>query len=79
MEGLSVPFQRDTTGGAAGDRASTGASIDVRFETIRVGDLDVVTREEAQRIGRESAQRGAELAQKRLINNPTARRAVGMS
>jgi len=79
MEGLSVPFQRDTTGGAAGDRVANGASIDVRFETIRVGDLDVVTREEAQRIGRESAQRGAELAQKRLSNNPTARRAVGMS
>ena len=79
MEGLTVPFQRDTTGGAAGDRVANGAIIDVRFETIRVGDLDVVTREEAQRIGRESAQRGAELAQKRLINNPTARRAVGMS
>lgn len=85
--GLSVPFQRTSAGlqvpfmkdAAAAESAADGgpASIDVRFETVRIGDLDVVTHEEAQRIGREAAQRGAELAHKRYRNNPGARREVG--
>ena len=76
--GLQVPFMKDA---AAAESAAAGgpATIDVRFETVRIGDLDVVTREEAQRIGRESAERGAELAHKRYRNNPSARRAVGMA
>lgn len=76
--GLHVPFMKDA---AAVESVAAGgpATIDVRFETVRIGDLDVVTREEAQRIGRESAERGAELAHKRYRNNLSARRAVGMA
>jgi hypothetical protein len=78
MEGLAVPFQRgDAAGSAAGGGGS--AVIDVKFETVRIGEMDFVTRDEAERIGRESASRGAELAQRRLKNNPTARRAIGLS
>lgn len=76
--GLEVPFLKDGAV-AAGSTAAGAATIDVRFETVRIGDLDVVTREEAQRIGRESAQRGAELAHKRYRNNPSARRAAGLA
>lgn len=76
--GLEVPFLKDGAA-AAGSTAAGAATIDVRFETVRIGDLDVVTREEAQRIGRESAQRGAELAHKRYRNNPSARRAAGLA
>jgi hypothetical protein len=73
---LSVPFLK-SGGGADGTPAGT-ATIDVKFETVRIGEMDFVTRDEAQRIGRESAKQGAALAQKRLANNPTARRAVGL-
>jgi hypothetical protein len=78
MDGLSVPFQRS---GMDGSTAAGGGSgvIDVKFETVRIGELDFVTRDEAQRIGRDSAKQGAALAQKRLANNPTARRSVGLS
>jgi hypothetical protein len=76
MEGLAVPFQR---GGDAGGGMGGGAgSIDVKFETVRIGELDFVTKDEAQRIGRESAKQGAALAQKRITNNPTARRQAGL-
>lgn len=74
-QALSVPFLK-----AGGDASGDGmaASIDVKFETVRIGNMDVVTREEAQRIGQESAQRGAELASKRYRNNPSARRRDGI-
>ena len=76
--GLEVPFMKDAaSGGSAADGGR--AMIDVRFETVKIRDLDVVTRDEAQRIGREAAQRGADLAHKRYRNNPSARRAAGMA
>lgn len=77
MEGLAVPFQR---GGDAGGGMGGGASGEglVRFETVRIGELDFVTRDEAQRIGRESANQGAALALKRYRNNPTDRRGAGL-
>ena len=84
--GLTVPYQSSGTtlavpflkggGGASGD--GMAASIDVKFETVRIGNMDVVTREEAQRIGQEAAQRGAELASKRYRNSPSARRRDGI-
>jgi hypothetical protein len=79
MDGLSVPFQRGGTGATAGAAGGVGGVIDVKFETVRIGEFDFVTRDEAQRIGRDSAKQGAALAQKRLANNPTARRSVGLS
>ncbi len=72
---MAVPFQK-SAGGAAGDSVST--TIDVKFETVRIGGVDYVTRDEAEQIGRESAQRGADLAHKRFRNSPSARRAAGM-
>ena len=54
-------------------------TIDVKFETVSIGGVDYVTRDEAEQIGRQSAQRGADLAHKRYRNSPSARRAVGMS
>jgi tape measure domain-containing protein len=73
---MAVPFQK-AAGGAAGD-GSMNAVIDVKFETVSIGGVDYVTRDEAEQIGRQSAQRGAELAHKRYRNSPSARRAVGM-
>lgn len=73
---MAVPFQK-AAGGAGGDSIST--TIDVKFETVRIGGVDYVTRDEAEQIGRESAQRGADLAHKRFRNSPSARRAAGMS
>ena len=76
MEGLAVPFQR--AGDASGGMGGGAGSIDVKFETVRIGELDFVTRDEAQRIGRESAKQGAALAQKRMVNNPSTRRQAGI-
>jgi TP901 family phage tail tape measure protein len=77
MEGLSVPFQRGGMDGSAAGGGG-GAVIDVKFETVRIGELDFVTKDEAQRIGRESAKQGAALAQKRITNNPSTRRQAGI-
>jgi hypothetical protein len=72
-----VPFLK--SGGGGNGTAAAGAMIDVKFETVRIGEMDFVTRDEAQRMSQESAKQGAALAQKRLANNPTARRAVGLN
>jgi len=72
----AVPYLK-SAGGAAGDNMN--APIDVKFETVRIGGVDYVTRDEAEQIGRESAQRGADLAHKRYRNSPSARRAAGFS
>ena len=73
---LAVPYLK-SEGNAADD--SMNATIDVKFETVRIGGVDYVTRDEAEQIGRESAQRGADLAHKRYRNSPSARRAAGLS
>ena len=73
---MAVPFQK-AAGGATGD--SMNATIDVKFETVRIGAVDYVTRDEAEQIGRESAQKGADLAHKRYRNNPSSRREAGFS
>jgi hypothetical protein len=73
---MAVPFQK-SAGSQFSD--SMNAPIDVKFETVSIGGVEYVTRDEAEQIGRESAQRGADIAHKRYRNSPIARRAVGMS
>jgi murein DD-endopeptidase MepM/ murein hydrolase activator NlpD len=72
---LAVPYLK-SEGSAADD--SMNATIDVKFETVRIGGVDYVTRDEAEQIGRESAQRGADIASKRYRNSPSARRRDGI-
>jgi len=81
MEGLSVPFQRGGIDGGMGAAGMGVGSVDglIRFETVQIGELDFVTKDEAQRIGRESAKQGAALAHKRNVNNVTIRRQAGLS
>jgi tape measure domain-containing protein len=78
MEGLSVPFQRGGMDGGGG--MSGGGPVDglIRFEEVRIGEMDFVTRDEAKRMARESAKQGAALALKRYKNNPTDRRGAGL-
>jgi hypothetical protein len=79
MEGLSVPFQRGgMDGSAVAGGGAAGRDGLIRFETVQIGELDFVTKDEAQRIGRESAKQGAALAQKRITNNPSTRRQAGL-
>lgn len=77
MEGLAVPFQR---GGDAGGGTGGGGSWDspIRFESVVINSEELVTRKQAEEIGRRSEQRGAALAQKRMVNNPTTRRQAGI-
>ena len=80
MEGLSVPFQRggiDGGMGAAGMGAGGGDST-IRFESVVINSEELVTRKQAEAIGRRSEQRGAALALKRYRNNPTDRRGAGL-
>jgi TP901 family phage tail tape measure protein len=75
--GLSVPFLKGADGmdGAAG---GGGLNDPIRFESVLIGEVEYVTRSEAEEIGRRSeqrgAQRGAALAEKRARNNVTTRR-----
>jgi hypothetical protein len=80
MEGLSVPFQRGGMDGSAAAGGGGAGVIDVKLSgpSVRIGEMDFVTRDEAQRIGRESAKQGAALALKRYKNNPTDRRGAGL-
>lgn len=74
---LSVPFQRG--GDSNGDGVGGSNTIDVKFETVRIGEMDFVTRDEAQKMSRQAANQGAEIAQRRIKNNPTIRRNLGMA
>lgn len=74
---LSVPFQRG--GDSNGDGVDGSNTIDVKFETVRIGEMDFVTRDEAQKMSRQAANQGAEIAQRRIKNNPTIRRNLGMA
>lgn len=75
--GLSVPFLKGADGmdGAAG---GGGLNDPIRFESVLIGEVEYVTRSEAEEIGRRSeqrgAQRGAALAEKRARNNVSTRR-----
>ena len=77
--GLTVPFAKE---GAASEPDLASLDSPIRFETFQIGELDVVTRKEAEEIGRRAeargATKGAAIAQKRLQNNPNVRRSVGI-
>jgi tape measure domain-containing protein len=75
--GLAIPFQ--AAGAADRNPASVATNELIRFESTVINGMEFVTRSEAENIGRVAASRGAELAQKRLKNNPSARRAAGIS
>jgi hypothetical protein len=70
-------FAPGTTASSAG---SPSASVDtvIRFESTVINGVEFVTRQEAEQIGRTAAARGADLAQRRLKNNPQARRSIGI-
>jgi hypothetical protein len=63
----------------AGSVAVQQKPIEVKYQSTVINNVEYVTRREAEQIGQVAATRGADLAQKRLKNNPTARRAVGIS
>jgi hypothetical protein len=77
--GLSVPFMKDS---ATTTPDLTSLDSPIRFETFRIGELDVVTRGEAEEIGRRAeargAAKGAALAQKKTQNSPATRRRSGL-
>jgi hypothetical protein len=79
QQSLSIPFLKG--GGLLG--ADGGDSTDtIRFESTVINGVEFVTRDEAEEIGRRSetrgAARGAELAHRRIRNNPQTRRSIGM-
>lgn len=76
--GLTVPFMRDASGNTDGG-VPGGTDGVIRFESMVINNQEFVTRDEAEKIGRRSEQRGAALAQRRLVNNPTVRRQAGIS
>jgi hypothetical protein len=79
MEGLSVPFQRGgVDGSAAAGMGAGGGDSTIRFESVVINSEELVTRKQAEAIGRRSEQRGAALALKRYKNNPTDRRGAGL-
>jgi hypothetical protein len=79
MEGLSVPFQRGgMDGSAAAGMGAGGGDSTIRFESVVINSEELVTRKQAEAIGRRSEQRGAALALKRYRNNPTDRRGAGL-
>jgi hypothetical protein len=79
QQSLSIPFMRgDGMFGADG----SGSTDTIRFESTVINGVEFVTRDEAEEIGRRSesrgAARGAELAHRRIRNNPQTRRSIGM-
>ena len=51
----------------------------IRFETVRVGEIDMVTKEEALKIGADSAKAAEASVFSALKNKPSVRRSIGMS
>lgn len=75
--GLTVPFAKGAQGGDT-DGATGAVNEVIRFESTVINGQEYVTREEAEKIGRVAAARGADLAQKRIKNNPRVRESIGM-
>jgi hypothetical protein len=73
---LSVPFKRSSAGSLA-EGAFGGESV-IRFETTTINGMEFVTKDEAEKIGRTAAARGADLAQRRIKNSPQVRRSIGV-
>jgi hypothetical protein len=59
--------------------ATNSSTSTVRFETYRVGEMDVVTREEAMRIGQQSAKQAEANVYRGLKNKPARRAKAGIS
>ena len=51
----------------------------IRFETVRVGEIDMVTKDEALKIGAESAKAAEASVFNALKNKPSVRKSIGMS
>lgn len=70
---LQVPYTKAgvAQGGSENDM--------IRFESVVINNQEYVTREEAERIGQVAASRGADIAQRRIKNNPQVRRSLGMA
>ena len=51
----------------------------IRFETVRVGQMDMVTKDEALKIGAESAKAAEASVLSALRNKPKVRRSVGIN
>jgi tape measure domain-containing protein len=51
----------------------------IRFETVRVGEMDMVTKDEALKIGAESAKAAEASVFNALKNKPSVRKSIGMS
>jgi hypothetical protein len=75
--GLSIPFvsNGDT---AQAETTAGGADEVIRFESTVINGQEFVTREEAEKIGRVAAVKGADLARRRVRNNPQERRLQGI-
>lgn len=89
LAGLAVPWAKPAGGqtpqaAAASITAAMAAAgpIDVNYRTVAIGDLPVVSQEDAEAIGREAAQRGAQMgaqmALSALQNSVGVRRKVGI-
>jgi tape measure domain-containing protein len=71
---LQVPFSRQDEDFTTG--STEGA---IRFESTVINSQEFVTRDEAERIGQAAASRGAQIAQRRMKNNPQVRRSLGIA
>jgi 5-enolpyruvylshikimate-3-phosphate synthase len=50
----------------------------IRFETVRVGEMDMVTKDEALKIGADSAKAAEASVFSALRNKPSVRKSIGM-
>ena len=73
---LTVPFMKGD--GAIGSAELAPSADTIKFESMVINSVEYVTRTEAEQIGRASAARGADLAQRRIKNNPQIRRSIGV-
>jgi hypothetical protein len=73
---LSVPFMK--TDGTIGSADFAPSNDTIKFESMVINSVEYVTKAEAEQIGRASAARGADLAQRRIKNNPQVRRSIGV-
>jgi hypothetical protein len=77
--GLSIPFAKSEGLAAIGSSGDSGV---IRFESVIINNQEFVTRDEAEEIGRKAevrgANRGADLANRRIKNNNQLRKSLGI-
>ena len=89
MAPLTIPYARSREGQAVSQEAATaaakafaGAPMEINYKSLRVGDIDVVSRSEAEAMAGNAARRGAEqgtsAALAALRNSVATRRRVGL-